>query len=77
MGQTSRQTSRQAGALESICNKVDAGLQVCLSAVADTAATPTGPDTGKQELVREEKTAKTNRGKTQKHKDTRLPTVRP
>lgn len=59
-------------------------LQVRLSAgaetAADTAATPTGPNAGKRESVREEKRAKTNSGKTQKHKkhqDTRLPPLRP
>lgn len=55
-------------------------LQVRLSAGADTAATPTGPNAGKRESVREEKRAKTNSGKTQKHKkhqDTRLPPLRP
>lgn len=55
-------------------------LQVRLSAVAETAATPTGPNASKRESVREEKRAKTNSGKTQKHKkhqDTRLPPLRP
>ena len=40
----------------------------------------TGPNAGKREPVREEKRAKTNRGKTKKHKnhqDTRLPPLRP
>lgn len=36
-------------------------LQVCLSAAGDTAATPTDPDTGKQEQVREKGRGKTNR----------------
>lgn len=45
-------------------------MQVHLSAVADTAATPTGPDAGKREPVREENRAKTNSGKTQKNTKT-------
>lgn len=72
MGQTSREIGRQEGrkahwSLSATSRCRSAGLQVRLSAVANTAATPTGPDVGKREPVREEKTAKTNRGKTQRH----------
>lgn len=48
-------------------------LQVRLSAGAETAATPTGPNTVKRESVREEKRAKTNGEKHKNTKNTKTP----